>query len=70
MNSEKEELAKISNLTGKKGHLDEIMDGVDVFVGVSVGNVLKKEWVKKMNEKPIIFALANPDPEILPDDAK
>ncbi len=46
------------------------MDGADVFVGVSVGNVLKKEWVKKMNEKPIIFALANPDPEILPDDAK
>jgi malate dehydrogenase (oxaloacetate-decarboxylating) len=63
-------LAKISNLTGKKGHLNEIMDGADVFVGVSVGNVLKKEWVKKMNEKPIIFALANPDPEILPDDAK
>jgi malate dehydrogenase (oxaloacetate-decarboxylating) len=70
MNSEKEELAKISNLTGKKGHLNEIMDGADVFVGVSVGNVLKKEWVMKMNEKPIIFALANPDPEILPDDAK
>ena len=67
MNEEKEELAKISNLTGKKGHLDEIMDGVDVFVGVSVGNILKKEWVKKMNEKSIIFALANPVPEISSD---
>ena len=37
MNEEKEELAKISNLTGRKGHLDEIMEGADVFVGVSVG---------------------------------
>ena len=42
MNEEKEELAKISNLTGRKGHLDEIMEGADVFVGVSVGKVLKK----------------------------
>lgn len=40
-----------------------------MFIGVSVGGALKKEWVKKMNNKPIIFALANPTPEILPGDA-
>jgi malate dehydrogenase (oxaloacetate-decarboxylating) len=62
MNEEKEELAKISNLTGEKGHLDDIIGGADVFIGVSVGKILKKESVKKMNEKSIIFALANPDP--------
>lgn len=50
--------------------MEDIIGGADVFIGVSVENVLKKEWVKTMNEKPIIFALANPNPEILPDDAK
>jgi hypothetical protein len=42
MNEEKEELAKISNLTGEKGHLDDIIGGADVFIGVSVGKILKK----------------------------
>lgn len=46
-----------------------MIQGADVFIGVSVGGALKKEWVKKMNSKPIIFALANPTPEILPGDA-
>lgn len=46
-----------------------MIQGTDVFIGVSVGGALKKEWLKKMNSKPIIFALANPTPEILPGDA-
>ena len=46
-----------------------MIKGADVFIGVSVGHALKKEWVKKMNKNPIIFALANPTPEILPNDA-
>ena len=42
MNQEKEELAKISNLTGKKGHIEDVIGGADVFIGVSVADVLKK----------------------------
>ena len=50
--------------------LEEALDGADAFVGVSVAGVLKKEMIMKMRENPIIFALANPDPEIHPDDAR
>jgi len=50
--------------------LSEIIDGADIFLGLSAGGVLKKEMVKKMATKPIIFALANPNPEITPDDVK
>jgi malate dehydrogenase (oxaloacetate-decarboxylating)(NADP+) len=50
--------------------LEEALRGADVFVGVSSKDALKPEWVKAMNPKPIIFALANPDPEILPEKAK
>jgi malate dehydrogenase (oxaloacetate-decarboxylating) len=57
-------------LEGKKGSLKDIIEGADIFIGVSVAGALKKEWVKTMNKKAIIFALANPNPEILPDDAK
>ena len=46
------------------------MQGADVFIGVSVGGALKKEYIKKMADKPIIFAMANPTPEIMPDEAK
>jgi malate dehydrogenase (oxaloacetate-decarboxylating)(NADP+) len=49
--------------------LDEVIDGVDIFLGLSAGGVLKPEMVKRMGERPIILALANPDPEILPEDA-
>jgi malate dehydrogenase (oxaloacetate-decarboxylating)(NADP+) len=49
--------------------LEEIMNGADIFLGVSVGGLLSKEMVSTMAEKPIILALANPDPEILPEDA-
>jgi malate dehydrogenase (oxaloacetate-decarboxylating)(NADP+) len=50
--------------------LEDIMNGADVFLGVSIGGVLSKEMVSTMAEKPIILALANPDPEILPEDAR
>jgi malate dehydrogenase (oxaloacetate-decarboxylating)(NADP+) len=49
--------------------LDDIMDGVDIFLGLSGPGVLSQDMVKKMADKPIILALANPDPEILPEDA-
>jgi malate dehydrogenase (oxaloacetate-decarboxylating)(NADP+) len=50
--------------------LDEVMDGADVFLGLSAGGVLKAEMVKKMAARPLILALANPDPEILPETAR
>jgi malate dehydrogenase (oxaloacetate-decarboxylating)(NADP+) len=50
--------------------LEEALVGADIFVGVSAKNALKPEWLPKMNDNPIIFALANPDPEILPEVAK
>ena len=50
--------------------LGEIIDGADVFLGVSAANVLKPEMVAKMGEKPLILALANPNPEIMPEEAR
>lgn len=61
---------KYANETTQARTLEEALDGADVFVGVSAKDALKPEWLKKMNPKPIIFALANPDPEILPEKAK
>ncbi|HAJ19231.1 MAG TPA: hypothetical protein DCL95_04090, partial [Rhodospirillaceae bacterium] len=48
---------------------DDVIDGADVFLGLSAPNVLKPEMVKRMGKAPIILALANPNPEILPEDA-
>jgi malate dehydrogenase (oxaloacetate-decarboxylating) len=70
MNEEKNKLAKITNRNQEKGKLEDIVKGADVFVGVSVGGVLKKEMVKSMKENPVIIALANPEPEILPEEAQ
>ncbi|KRA80504.1 NADP-dependent malic enzyme [Altererythrobacter sp. Root672] len=50
--------------------LEEALDGADIFLGLSAARALKPEWVAKMADQPIIFAMANPDPEITPDDAK
>lgn len=69
MNFAKEEIAKLTNKEGKSGKLSEIVEGADVFIGVSAPSILKKEDVEKMN-KPIVFAMANPVPEIMPDEAK
>lgn len=65
-----EELAKITNKNNLKGSLEDALAGADVFIGLSTAGVLKAEAIKKMQEKPIIFALANPTPEIMPDEAK
>ncbi|WP_028783440.1 NAD(P)-dependent malic enzyme [Thalassobacillus devorans] len=70
MNNVKDEIAKITNKDKQEGSLEEIMTDADVFIGVSVGGLLSKEMVESMNEDPIIFAMANPDPEIMPEDAK
>jgi len=69
LNDSKRELAKITNKNNKAGDLAEIMKGTDVFIGVSIANLVSKEMVKSMNADPIIFAMANPVPEIMPDDA-
>ena len=70
MNSAKDEIAMLTNRNKEKGTLADIIKGADVFIGVSVANVLTAEMVKTMAEDPIVFACANPVPEIYPDDAK
>lgn len=70
MNAAKDEVAKVTNLQKAHGSLEDVIQDSDVFIGVSVGGSFKGEWVKKMNKKPIIFAMANPIPEVFPDDAK
>lgn len=66
----KKELAKITNPNNEKGSLKDVIVNADVFIGVSAPNVLSQEMVKTMNKDAIIFAMANPTPEIFPDDAK
>lgn len=70
MNPAKEEIASITNQKGKKGTLAEVLVGADVFVGVSAPGVLTAEMVATMAKDPIVFACANPTPEIMPDEAK
>ena len=62
--SAKQEIARITNKENLKGSLAEVLKGADVFIGVSGANCVTKEMVESMNENPIIFAMANPDPEI------
>ncbi len=70
LNKQKEEIAEITNKNLQKGELKDAFKDKDVFIGVSAANIVTKEMIKDMNEKPIIFAMANPDPEIMPDDAR
>ena len=63
-------MAKRTNKSKQKGTLEDAVKGADVFIGVSAPGVLKAEWVKTMAEKSIIFAMANPTPEIFPEEAK
>lgn len=65
-----EELAKVTNPDKKKGGLADMLKGADVFVGVSKPNLVTKEMVGTMNEKAVLFPMANPEPEIYPDEAK
>lgn len=66
----KKEMAKVTNLSSIKGDLMQSMKGADIFIGVSKGNLLNAEHIKMMNQKSIILAMANPTPEIMPDEAK
>lgn len=70
LNSHKTELSKITNSQKLKGTLKDAMIGADVFIGVSAPNSVTEEMVKSMNTDSIIFAMANPTPEIMPDLAK
>ena len=70
MNSFKVEMARMTNKKQKQGSLADALVGADVFVGVSAPGVVTKEMVRSMNPDSIIFALANPEPEIMPEEAK
>jgi malate dehydrogenase (oxaloacetate-decarboxylating) len=70
MNSVKAEVAKFTNRDNQQGSLADVIKGADVFIGVSVAGALTKDMVASMNPDSIIFAMANPDPEIMPEEAK
>ncbi len=67
---EKLKISELTNLKFIKGSLNDALKGADIFIGVSKANLLNESHIKLMNKKPIIFALANPSPEIMPDIAK
>lgn len=70
MNDAKRKIAEVTNLDNKIGLLPDVIAGYDIFVGVSQEKALRGHWVSKMAQKSIVFALANPVPEIYPEDAK
>ena len=70
LNKEKEEMARISHRSMKKGSLAAVIKGADVFIGVSAPGTLTQDMVRSMAKDPIIFPMANPVPEIMPDEAK
>ena len=69
LDEKKKEMAGLTNKANKKGGLKDALQGADVFIGVSKPNLLTKEMIKSMNKNPIIFAMANPVPEIMPAEA-
>jgi len=70
MNRAMEEIAKVTNRDRLKGNLAAAMKGADIFLGLSVGGIVKREMVRSMARNPVIFAMANPVPEIMPDEAR
>jgi len=70
LNAEKADIARLTNREKKAGSLEEVIKGADVFIGVSAPGALTKEMVQTMAKDAIIFACANPTPEIFPDEAK
>lgn len=70
LNSEKEEIADISNPNNEKGSLADVIKGADMFIGVSAPGTVTGEMVKTMAKDPVLFPMANPLPEIMPDEAK
>lgn len=69
LNPAQEKIAAVTNLKGIHGTLEEAIVGADVFIGVSGPGALKADYIKTMNTKPIVFAMANPIPEIYPEEA-
>ncbi len=69
-NKAKVAIASHTNFENIDGKLEDAIKDCDIFIGVSQGNLLNKQMIKSMNDKPIIFAMANPIPEVMPDDAK
>ncbi len=70
LNWMQEKMAQVTNLNNETGTLADAMKGADIFVGVSAPNIVTKEMVASMNKDSILFAMANPVPEIMPDEAK
>ncbi len=70
LNDDKKELLKITNPNSESGSLSDALRGSDIFIGVSKAGLLTKEMVQSMNTDPIVFAMANPIPEIMPDEAQ
>lgn len=70
MNPYKQEMANLTNPEGVKGSLEDAIKGADVFIGVSKANIVTQSMVRSMAEDPIVFAMANPVPEIMPDEAR
>ncbi len=68
-NAIKEEIARVTNPDGRRGTLHDAISGAHVFIGVSRGNLLKAEDISRMGDDPIVLAMANPTPEIMPDEA-
>jgi len=66
LNSYKREIAATTNRHGRKGTLADALRGADVFIGLSQGNIVDEDMVRSMNRDPIVFAMANPNPEIMP----
>ena len=70
LDSAKEEIARLTNRNKRSGSLGEMLEGADVFIGVSAANMVTEDMVRSMAPGAILFPMANPDPEILPDKAK
>lgn len=70
LNDEKKKIAEISNKENKTGSLSDVLKGADVFIGVSAPNMLTQDMIRSMAKDPILFTMANPTPEIMPDEAK
>ena len=70
LNEQKRDLARVTNRRGRSGTLADALRGADVFIGLSQPNLVTEEMVRSMNRHPIVFAMANPTPEIMPDIAR
>lgn len=69
MDPHKEELSRITNPKNLKGKISDVIEGADLFIGLSAPNILTPDDIRKMSKNPVVFALANPEPEIPPEDA-